>query len=385
MGVALGVRVAIDYTSAVHQRAGVGRYTRSLAEHLTPLLASDDELLLWYTSRSGDPISLPMAMRSGNVAVKRIPISPRWAAAGWHRLRLPIAVDRFIGDVDLHHEPDFVAPPSKKPTITTIHDLSYLIVPEYAHPDLRRYLERSVPHTLKRADRVIAVSETTRRDVIERYGVDAERVTTIYNGVDRWFRAPEKPAVDRALEQFGLRQPYFMMVGTVEPRKNHVTALRAFASLYERRRDVSLAIVGNPGWLSGPIIEEIEKASKSMAVRYLRFVDDTWIPALYAGSVGLLAPSWYEGFGLPVLEAMACGAAVITSDRGALPEVAGDAALIVPPGNVDELAAAMTRLLDDAELRGDLSSKGVDRARQFTWEEAASAHLELYRSVVGTG
>ncbi len=382
MGVALGVRVAIDYTSAIHQRAGVGRYTRSLAEHLAPILDSDEELLLWYTSRADEVTSLPTSMRSGRVSTKRIPISPRWAAAGWHRLRVPLPIDRFVGDVDLHHEPDFVAPPSRKPMVTTIHDLSYLIVPEYAHPDLRRYLERSVPRTLKRASRVIAVSETTRRDVIERYGVDADRVTTIYNGVDRWFRAPEANAVERALEQFGLRQPYFVMVGTVEPRKNHVTALRAFASFYERRRDVSLAIIGNPGWLSEPIVEEIEKASKSMAVRYLRFVDDTWMPALYAGSVGLLAPSWYEGFGLPVLEAMACGAAVITSDRGALPEVTGDAGLIVPPGNVDELASAMVRLVDDRQLREDLSTKGVSRAEKFTWEAAASAHLDLYRSTV---
>ncbi|MGA7672541.1 MAG: glycosyltransferase family 1 protein [Nitrolancea sp.] len=384
MGVAVGVRVAIDYTSAVHQRAGVGRYTRSLAEHLTPLLQPEDELLLWYASRSKDTISLPRPMHSGKVETKRIPISPRWAAIGWQRLKLPISIDRCVGAVDLHHEPDFVAPPSKRPVLTTIHDLSYLIVPEFAHPDLRRYLERSVPRTLERAHGVIAVSETTRRDVIERYDIDADRVTTIYNGVDSWFRAPDESAVERALEHFGLRSPFFIMVGTVEPRKNHLTALRAFASLYERRRDISLAIVGNPGWLSEPIVEEIEKASKSMAVRYLRFVDDTWIPALYAGSVGLLAPSWYEGFGLPVLEAMACGAAVITSDRGALPEVSGDAALIVAPGNVDELSEAMTRLLDDSQLRHELSSKGVARAASFTWEEAANKHLDLYRSAVAS-
>ena len=267
--------------------------------------------------------------------------------------------------------------------VATIHDLSYLIVPEFAHPDLRRYLERAVPDTIARASRIVAVSETTRRDIIERYRVDPERVATIYNGVDDWFQAPGTAAVERALEQFGLRRPYFLMVGTVEPRKNHLTALRAFTTLYEQRRDVTLVIVGSPGWLAEPIVAEIEKASKSMPVRYLRFVDDTWIPALYAGSIGLLAPSWYEGFGLPVLEAMACGAAVISSDRGALPEVAGEAAIIVPPGDIDGIASGMLRLLDDESLRSDLVQRGAVRASEFTWERAAGAHLKLYRDVAG--
>ncbi len=171
------------------------------------------------------------------------------------------------------------------------------------------------------------------------------------------------------------------MVGTVEPRKNHLTALKAFAALYAKRRDASLVIVGNPGWLSEPIVAEIERASKSMAVRYLRFVDDTWIPSLYAGSVALLAPSWYEGFGLPVLEAMACGAAVITSDRGALPEVVGEDGLVVPPGDTEALAHAMERLLDDQQYRDDLAARGRERAEQFTWERAALDHIKLYREI----
>jgi glycosyltransferase involved in cell wall biosynthesis len=373
------VRIAIDYTSAVHQRAGVGRYTRSLTAQILPRLAPEDKAVLWYASSSRAEIALPSVEIPAGCSLRRVPISPRLAAIGWHRLRLPLSIDRFVGHVDLHHEPDFVAPPTSAPMMTTIHDLSYLIVPEYAHPDLRKYLERAVPRTLKRANRVIAVSETTRRDIIERYRIEPERVTTIYNGVDHWFRAPDEATVERALQQFGIRRPYFIMVGTVEPRKNHLAALRAFSALYERRRDVSLVIVGNPGWLSEPIVGEIEKASKSMPVRYLRFVDDTWIPALYGGSIGLLAPSWYEGFGLPVLEAMACGAAVITSDRGALPEVAGEAALVVPPGDTDGLVQSMSSLLTDAGRREDLIRRGMARAAEFTWERAAIDHLKIYR------
>ncbi len=378
------MRIALDYTSAVHQRAGVGRYTRSVASHVAPLLSAEDELKLWYASRSNEPISPPPGLRHENCIIRRLPVSPRLATIGWQRLRLPFPVERFLGNVDLHHAPDFVSAPTVAPMVTTIHDLSYLIVPEFAHPDLRKYLEKAVPRTLKRARRVIAVSESTRRDIIERYRLRPEQVTAIYNGVDSWFTPPETTTVDRALEQFGLRRPYFVMVGTVEPRKNHLTALRAFAALYGRRRDVSLVIVGNPGWLSEPIVNEIEKASRTMPVRYLRFVDDTWIPALYAGSVALLAPSWYEGFGLPVLEAMSCGAAVITSDRGALPEVAGDDAIVIPPGDVEALASGMERLVDSEELRTTLARQGRSRASQFTWERAAEQHLKLYREVATT-
>jgi glycosyltransferase involved in cell wall biosynthesis len=375
------MRVAFDYTSAIYQRAGVGRYTRSLAAEVAPLLGDDDEFILWYTSMSRAPRSISSVAAGSHGTSKRIPLSPRAASLLWQRMRLALPIDRLIGQPDLLHSPDFVAPPVKAPLIATIHDLSYLVVPEFAHPNLKRYLEASVPRTIRRASHVIAVSEMTRQDIIERYQVEPSRVSTIYNGVDGWFYEPDRAAVERAIEHFGLRRPYFIIVGTVEPRKNHLALLHAFAQLYEKRKDVSLAIVGSPGWLSEPIIAEIEKSAMSMPVRYLRFVDDTWIPALYAGSVALVSPSWYEGFGLPVLEAMACGAAVITSDRGSLPEVAGDNAILVPPGDIEELAASMERLLYDSALRADLVRRGRDHAATFSWRAAAEEHVELYRQV----
>ena len=375
------MRVAFDYTSAIYQRAGVGRYTRSLAAELDPLLIDDDDFVLWYTSASRSRLSAPGIGGAFHGSIRRIPLSPRAAAIAWQRMRMPLPIDRLIGSPDVLHEPDFVAPPTTAPMIATIHDLSYLVVPEFAHPNLKKYLESAVPRTLKRAKHVIAVSEITRQDIIERYNVAPEQVTTIYNGVDGWFYEPDSAAVERALEHFGLRRPYFIIVGTVEPRKNHLALLRAFATLSEKRKDVSLAIVGSPGWLSDPIVAEIEKSAMTMPVRYLRFVDDTWIPALYAGSTALVAPSWYEGFGLPVLEAMACGAAVITSDRGALPEVTGGHAILVPPGDIEALAESMERLLDDSVLRANLIKHGRTHAASFSWKVAAEAHVKLYREI----
>ncbi len=375
------MRIAIDYTSAVYQRAGVGRYTRSLAGQVVSRLEDDDRVVLWYASTSRAPVSLPAGSDPERVTTRRLPISPRLASIAWHRARVGWPIDRLVGKVDLHHEPDFVSPPTRAPMVTTIHDLSYLIVPEYAHPDLKKYLERSVPKTLERARQIIAVSESTRQDVIDHYLVNPDRVTTIYNGVDAWFQAPGQAAIERSLQQFGLRRPYFLMVGTVEPRKNHLTALKAFSALYARRRDASLVIVGNPGWLSEPIVDEIERCAKTMAVRYLRFVDDTWIPSLYAGSVALLAPSWYEGFGLPALEAMSCGTAVVASDRGALPEVVGEDGVVLPPGDAEAMAHAMERLLDDQVYRNGLAARGRERAEGFTWDRAALAHIKLYHEI----
>ncbi len=168
------MRIAVDYTSAVHQRAGVGRYTRSLVAQVVSRLDDNDRVLLWYASTSRVPVSLPAGSDPERVSIRRLPMSPRLAAVAWHRARIGWPVDRLVGKVDLHHEPDFVAPPTRAPMVTTIHDLSYLIVPEYAHPDLKKYLQRSVPRTLERARQVIAVSESTRQDVIDRYRVDPE-------------------------------------------------------------------------------------------------------------------------------------------------------------------------------------------------------------------
>ncbi|HET7035492.1 MAG TPA: glycosyltransferase family 1 protein [Thermomicrobiaceae bacterium] len=369
------MRVAIDYTAALRQRGGVGRYTRDLIDALLAE-APSDEFLLWYASDCASDAPL-----AANVIPRRLPLPSRWLTIGWQRLGLPVTLERLIGPIDLAHAPDFVAPPSRAPAIATIHDLSYLIAPEFAHPALRRYLEAAVPRTLARAARVLAVSETTRGDLIEHYGLDPDRVVAIPNGIDRRFRPPLPEEIENALRLFALRQPYFLIVGTIEPRKNHLALLRAFERVRQVYPEAALVIIGQPGWLAEPIVARIEAAAQRLPVRFLRFVDDRWLPALYAASTALVYPSWYEGFGLPVLEAMACGAAAIAGDRGALPELVGELALLVSPASDEAITQAMLSLLDDPARQRRLAAAGPAWAARFTWERAARSTLAVYREV----
>jgi glycosyltransferase involved in cell wall biosynthesis len=313
-----------------------------------------------------------------------VPVPERWLTIAWHRLLLRVPVERFVGEVDLVHAPDFVTPPSQAPAIVTIHDLSYLITPEFAFPNLRRYLSRAVPRTLAHAHRIVAVSQTTARDLTEHYQIDPGRITVIPNGVDAIFRPPEPEHARLAVERRGLHEPYFLTVGTIEPRKNHLTVLEAFEQVHAAHPGVSLVIVGSPGWLSEPIMDRIGQCARRLPVRQLSNVDDKALPALYARSSALVYPSWYEGFGLPVVEAMACGTAVITSGRGAMAEVGGEDALLVSPDDTDAIARAMSQVLDDPDYRLGLAQGGIERARHYSWDAAATAYRRLYRDVAVT-
>lgn len=373
------MRVLLDYTSALNQRGGVGRYTRSLVAALEHARCPDVELVLWSARRS-EPVLA--GSRDADQRVHVLPVPERWLTIGWHRLHIPLPVEAIAGPADVVHAPDFVAPPHRAPAVVTIHDLSYLVTPDYAYPNLRRYLSVAVPRSLRRAEGVVAVSQATADDLTRFYDVDASRITVIRNGIDPLFHPTPHEETHRALAQLELRQPYFVMVGTIEPRKNHRVVLRAFEMLAATRPEASLVIVGRPGWMAEGIMADIDAATRRCRVRHLTDIEDALLPALYAGSTALVYPSWYEGFGLPVVEAMACGTAVVTSDRGALAEVAGNAALLVPPESPEAIAAAMGQMLDSPTHRRILVEAGAARAHEFTWATAASAHLALYRSVV---
>lgn len=374
------MRVAIDYTSALMQTGGVGRYTRSLVNALIEL-QGEDELRLW-SARIAASSRADLIKMNALPPVTSLPLSERWLTAGWQRLRLPIAIDRFIGPFEVLHCPDFVAVPSRRPVIITIHDLSYLKVPQFAHPKLAAYLTSAVPRAIDRAGAVVAVSEATANDVAEMYPAALNKVVAIPNGVDAVFHRPDQSDIQATLGYLRLRQPFLVIVGTIEPRKNHLGVLRAFELAHASHRDMSLVIAGHPGWLSDPIMSAIRAASARLPIVHLENLADEALTAVVAGSLALIYPSWYEGFGLPVAEAMACGTAVITSPGGALEEVAGDAALLVDPADVEAMAEAMVKLHDDLPLRQRLIERGLERVGALTWERSAEAHWRLYRKVV---
>ncbi len=401
------MHIGIDYTAAIQQRAGIGRYTRELVGALLRLTVRsqarsdsgvpsvrsearsdsgvpypEEDYRYTLFAAAGRPFVRSQARSDSgvpffpSVRLRFLPISDEWAARLWHRARLPIPVEVFTGPVDLFYSPDFVLPPTRPRTRTllTVHDLSFLHYPDHFVPKLVRYLERVVPASVARADRVLADSEATRADLIRLLGTPPEKVEVLYSGVDARFRPePEPGERERLRARYGLDRPYVLSVGTLQPRKNYVRLIRAFVRLPDTGR--VLVIAGGRGWLYESVLEEA--ARHPDRVRVLGFVEDEDLPALYRGADLFVFPSFYEGFGLPVLEAMACGVPVVCSGVSSLPEVAGDAALLVDPEDEEGLGRAMQRALEDEELRGEMRVRGQARAALFTWERAARQLLRV--------
>ncbi len=373
-------RIAIDYTAAARQGAGIGRYAREL---LTAVLsaASPHEFVLlaaiaglgerWEHERARlrEVVAAPERLR-----FREIPLDDDWLARLWQRLRLPLPAELLTGPIDCFYSPDFVLPPLRRRTraLLTVHDLSFLRYPETFTAPLRRYLETCVPRSVARADHILADSEATRRDLIELLHVAPERVSVLYSGVSPHFTpsaAPDERARLQSRYAIGAR-PYILSVGTVQPRKNYLRLMEACDPLAAGRLD--LVIVGKPAWLAEPILEA---AAQRPDVHILGFVEDSDLPALYRQAQAFAFPSLYEGFGLPPLEAMACGTPVVASAASSVPEVVGDAGLLVEPLDVAGWTAALERALADTALRAALRERGLARAAQFTWHAAAHTWL----------
>jgi glycosyltransferase involved in cell wall biosynthesis len=383
------LRIGIDYTAAAHQRAGIGRYARGLVGALAELDA-DDQFVLLVAGRGAPQAPGERWQHSAavpdNFHIRNLPLSERMWTIIWHRLRLPLPVDLFTGPVDVFHSPDYVLPHVRHgKAVVTIHDLSFLRYPEGAEPKLRRYLAKAVPRAVGRAELVLADSENTRNDIIELLGTSPEKVEVLHPGVDGTFRpVKEDRLLSAARSAYGLDFPFILAVGTLEPRKNHVLLLDAYAVLREIS-DVphKLAIAGGKGWLYEGVFRRVEELSLERDVVFLGFVPEDDLPALYSLADVFVFPSVYEGFGLPPLEAMACGTPVVASRSSSLPEVVGDAGLMVPPDDPTALAGTIRKLLNDQELRQDLIERGVSQALKFTWQRTGRRLRALYRSLLG--
>ncbi len=376
-------RIAIDYTAAYEQGGGIGRYVRELTAALAVEDAAADYRLFVAGAKRAQLPPPPGANFNWRPTI----LTPGWLARIWHRAQLPLPVETFTGAVDLFHATDFVLPPTLPRTrsLLTVHDLSFLRVPDAASASLRRYLEAVVPRSVARADRVLAVSQATKDDLIAFYRTPADKISVLYSGVDdRFSPVTDELALQAVLAKHGLKdKTYVLSVGTVQPRKNYSRVIRALASLRDQGLDMHYAIAGGSGWLEDEMYRSIKETRLEDRVHILGFAPDEDLPALYTGARALLAVSLYEGFGLPVLEAMACGTAVITSDLSSLPEVAGTAGILVNPLDSDAISAAMMRLLTDAALRRQLAAAGIEHVKRFSWAKTARRHKSIYDELLG--
>jgi glycosyltransferase involved in cell wall biosynthesis len=292
---------------------------------------------------------------------------------------------RHLADVEVFHSSDVLhaALPWAK-NVATIHDLTPLLFPGYHTPLVRETQAKKLHFIEMQADAVIAVSESTKQDAVEHLGLDPLRVYVVHNGVDASFRPLPPTAVADTLRPLDLApQEYVLHLGTVEPRKNLVRLIQAYHQVRQElsRLTPKLVQVGMKGWLHEDVLTQVHVLNLEDDVIFLGQVDSDLLPALYNGARLFVYPSIYEGFGLPVLEAMACGTPVITSNVSSLPEVAGDAAILVDPYDVTQIAEAIERMLTDEEQREMLSRRGLVRSAHFTWETAARKTLQVYEDI----
>jgi glycosyltransferase involved in cell wall biosynthesis len=378
------MRIAIDYSAAVNQRAGIGRLVRNQVLALAEVDHDNDYRLVYARPNRGSTPQFPKAV---NFSRREVGLGERWLTILWHRAKVPVPADWLSGPVDLYHCPDFVLPPLRRARgILTVHDLAFLMRPDCADHRLRAYLEEVVPRSVRRADFIIADSENTRNDLVVLLGVKSSSVAVVPGGVeDRFTRIRDADQLQRARARLGVGDaPFVLSIGVIEPRKNLNGLMDAFRVLKEHANtpaDLKLVLAGGKGWLYDDIYQHHAESPVRDDILLPGFVSDDLLPAIYSAAEALAFPSLYEGFGLPILEAMACGTPVVASRASCLPEVAEGAALLVDPNNIDGLASALELALMDVDVRTRLIQQGLQRAAQYTWTRAAEQLLGVYRSV----
>jgi glycosyltransferase involved in cell wall biosynthesis len=294
-----------------------------------------------------------------------------------------LGFDRLLPGAELFHATEHLLLPLRSiSTVLTVHDLIFRHLPEHHKPLNRWYLNLTLPLFCRRADRIIAVSRHTKRDLVSAYGIAGKKITVVYEAAAPGF-CPQPPgAVDAVRARYGLPERYLLFVGTIEPRKNLTRLLAAFEAVYGDGLVDGLVVAGRRGWLYGDFFARLEESPAREAVVLPGYVADAHLPAIYAGAQALVLPSVYEGFGLPALEAMACGTPVVASNASSIPEVGGNAALYFDPLDVRAAIDALRRLLRDGDLRDEMRARGLTQAARFSWRRAAAETQAVYDAVM---
>jgi len=375
------MRIAFDATAMPRLMAGAAVYTYELARALAAV-DSENEYVILARGRHFDDLA---ASRAGLRVLKvRAPsrllrllweqtVLP-WSARGGRRLR-----------IDVLHSPHHTTPlvPCGCRRVVTIHDLTFFLLPERYPTTRRLYFQTMTRLSARVADAVIVPSEAVKGDVMRILGLPPERLFVIPEAAGPAFHPQDAVAVEAVRRRYGLEGPFLLSVGSLEPGKNRERLLQAFARLRTRGLKQTLVVAGQRAWRYEGEVPLARSLGLTDSVRFLGHVPQADLPALYSAADLFVFPSLYEGFGLPALEAMACGTPVVASNVSALPEVVGDAALQVSPLDVEALAGAMERLLRDDRLRSDLRERGLERAARFSWEKAARQTVEVYHRAAG--
>jgi glycosyltransferase involved in cell wall biosynthesis len=368
------VRIAIDARKL--RDYGIGTYVRNLLRHLARLDRTTEYVVLCYhTDRQ-------MVSHLGENFRPLLDSSPGYSI----REQLTVPLDLQRTHVDLFHAPHYVLPPlTPCKAVVTIHDCIHLRFPQYLPNRLAHaYARTSMWVATHRASRILTVSETSKRDILSFFKVPESKIDVIYNAIDeRFWEPPARDEVDRVRERYQLDAPFILYAGNIKPHKNLERLIEAFQMLKKRGFDeVKLLIIGDEISRYATLRRAVHRHQLHKHIRFFGFVADKTLAILYRLAAVFVFPSLYEGFGLPPLEAMASGTPVITSDVSSLPEVVGDAALLIDPYRCDAIADAMERLLTDTALRDELRNRGLARARHFSWERSIARVRQIYDEVL---
>lgn len=388
------MRIILGVDSITRPLTGIGRYAWELAKRLP----GSEELRTAIFFAHGKFISREQLLGIGDESAFN-PSRVQWSILSSIRRRLAryhLASSVYgklmpmVGRMRLHsysdflfHSPSYIIPPFDGPSIATIHDLSAFRYPQWQPQSRVSRMNTAIDGTLKRAAHLIADSETVRREIIDYFSWPTEKITAVPLGVDNSFYPLTPDITGPVLGSFGLTHgSYALCIATIEPRKNIDRLIKAFELLPPYlRQNFPLVLVGDIGWNSDVIHKQIDLASRKGWLKYLGYVPESNLPALYSGCRAFLYPSLYEGFGLPLIEAMACGAPVVTSNRSCMPEVAGDAGLLVDPEDVLSIAEGIERVLADEKWRSFAITLGIERTRTMTWDVTAQKTVKVYRQV----
>lgn len=364
------MRIAIDARLKYYRLGGIAEYTRHLVLALAEL-DTETRYIVVHHVRDRETLAPAANFRRASTLTPSHHRYERWLLSAE---LLPLRLD-------VYHTPEGILPQRAAPRqICTVHDVHYLHFPQYMTPESRRYYNEQIVRSLRQAEHILVPSQATKTDLITLLDVPPEKITVHPLGVDDQFRPADLETIAAVRARYNLPQEYLLFVGTFEPRKNLPGLFEAYALMRDDAPEPPpLVLVGRRGWLTETIDATVERLKLRPSLIWIEHAPRHDLPALYSGAVLLALPSHYEGFGLTALEAMACGTPPVVANRSSLPEVVGDAGLLIDPDDPADLAQAMRTLLTDSDLRATLRARGLARAAEFTWRRTASIVLEVYR------
>jgi glycosyltransferase involved in cell wall biosynthesis len=370
------MNICMDFQPAVTQRSGIGRYTLELARHLGQI-TDDHKLKLFYFdfARKSAAFNLPGA----RAAPFRL-LPGRLVRLAWKKISFP-PFDLLAGAADIYHFPNFILPPLKKGrTVITVHDISFKHFPQFAENANLKWLNTNFERSLNQTDAIITDSHFVAKEITANFSVSADKVFPVHLGLSRHISDYDELSNQAFCEKFGLDKPYILMVGTLEPRKNYPFLINVFERMTEF--DGYLVIAGARGWKYEAIFESMKNSGRSSEIKYMNNINDNELARLYQNASLFMFPSFYEGFGFTPLEAMQYSTPVITSSGGSLPEILGDAAIIINGFNSDEWAEKAMGLLNNSGLVNNLQNKAKNLVAQYTWENTAVKTFDVYKKVL---